>query len=63
MFKATEHKSDQADIMIQHIHKPQIHHKLNSTENRGNNSLKEPKLNKTLKIIYYLGFIKSPEKL
>lgn len=49
--------------MSQHVHKPQIHHKLNSTESRGSDSLKELKPNKTLKIFYYLGLIKSSEKL
>lgn len=48
--------------MTQHMHKAQIHHKLNSTESRGSNSLKEWNPNKPLKILYYLGF-KSPEKL
>lgn len=45
------------------MHKPQIHHKLNSTKSKGSNSLKQLKPNKTLKRLYYLGFIKSTERL
>ena len=51
MFKATDYKSDQTDKMTQHRHKPQINHKLNGTESRHSNSIKVPKLNKTLKVL------------
>lgn len=42
IFKAIEHKSNQADKMARHMRKPQIQHKLYSIERGGNNSLKEP---------------------